>query len=1018
MTAFLLVVRLVAAIAASAGATVPSGVAVVEGEARVLEPDELKTGRIEGAEAVWTWSAAMPPRRSEGGAIDPALFSAPPDELIVRVDGADGTGPIRLLAAPAAMWREVPEELLPQWPVPSSGRLALPRDSAADWRLRLVGPGTGSWWLDVAGSVTQVSLSAGAAPDRSFQVLAGDRVPVASARIEIGPRAAGLASVTWLAFRQADAAGKVTWPALPDRATMVIALAPEHPPLVVSGAVHELPEVLLLSPGLTLSGRVLDAAGRPLSDATVAAGSYAPGEEPIASVARAVTDDEGRWRIAGLVAGDLAVVVEREGYARRRESLTVQAADHDVGDWQLEAARRLELRTVSGLDGRPIAGASVSCDGLPLGRSNGSGTVHLNGLPPAPLRVRIEAEGHLDWIGTLAAADGFEEVTLQPSHRVIGRLLDHEGMAAAGGQARVETGDGFTVVSLAPDGTFALDLEPERPARLELTSTEARIGVEVPPGSAGEITDLGDLQAPAGMILVGRLVRRTDASPVAGAEVWAISAENPLLAWARSDRRSTTSDREGRFRLTGLPAIPQTVYVDAPSMARRDLPVAPQPGSDEIDVGVVELDTGSVVRVVTLEAAGASASIDLGGRWLEPEMLTAPVVGGRATLYGVPEGRYPLLVKRRGAVLCETEARVPPGPDEVEVECSVDERRVRGVVWSGERPVEGGRLIWRRAGGESMPGVVLRRSGPLGLQRDDVLWGRRPDVVVEIDAEGEFSTDQVHAGTWRVTLHDTEGGVSEPQTVELAAGGEERELQLRFAGAAIAGRVIDAEGRPVAGAQVVDRAGGAFAFSGPGGGFRLPATPGQLARLEALREAERSEVVEVSPLDVAEPVTLVLGAGDDDRITVRVVDAEGIPMPGALVFLDFAGRASSVATTGAAGELSVRSSTGTAFRAAAHGGGRWGFDAWRSADETAEIVLAEGGSLHLRARRAAEIAIDGPGGWELSQLLRRLGRPLALPADGELTIHGLPPGLYRIHTATESAFAEVAAGETERVELP
>lgn len=1018
MTAFLLIVRLLAALAASAGATLPSGVAVVEGEAHRLGPAELKVGRVEGAEAIWTWSAAMPPRRSEGGKIDPALFSAPADELTVRVSGPRGTEPIRLIAAPAAMWREVPEDFLPQWSVPSSGRLVLPRDSAADWRLRLIGPGTGSWWHDAAASVTEVSLSAVAAPDRSFQVLASDQVPVATARIEIGPRAAGLAPVSRQAFREADAAGSVTWPALPDRRAVVVALAPEHPPLVVSGAVHELPEALVLSPGLTLSGRVLDAVGRPLPGATVAAGSYAPGEEPIAGVAQAVTDGEGTWRIAGLAAGDLAVVVEREGYARRQESLTVQAAGHDVGDWQLEAARRLELRTVSGLDGRPIAGASVFCAGLSLGRSNGSGTLHLNGLPDGPLRARIEAEGHLDWIGTLAAADGFEEVTLQPSHRVIGRLLDREGMAAAGGQARVETEGGFMVALLAADGTFALDLEPDRPARLELTSKEAQVSVEVPPGSAGEITDLGDLQASTGITLVGRLVRRIDAAPVAGAEVWAVSAEDPLLAWARSDRRATTSDGEGHFRLTGLPAIPHTVHVDAPSMARRDLPVTPQPDTDEIDIGVVELDAGTVVRVLTLEAAGATASIDLGGRWLEPEMLTAPVVGGRATLYRVPEGRYPLLVKRREAVLCETEVRVPPGPDEVEVECSVEDRRVRGVVWSGERPVEGGRLTWRRAGGESMPGVVLRRSGPLGLQRDDVLWGRRPDVVVEIGPEGEFSTDQVHAGTWRVTLHDSEGGVSEPQTVELAAGGEERELQLRFAGAAITGRVIDAEGRPAAGAQVLDRAGGAFAFSGPGGDFRLPATPGQLARLEALRDAERSEVVEVSPLDAAEPVTLVLGADDDQRITVRVVDADGIPIPGAIVFVDFAGRASSVATTGAVGELLVRTGTGTAFRAAAHAGGRWGFDGWRTADQTAEIVLAEGGSLHLRTRQAAEIAIDGPEGWELSHLLRRLGRPLALPADGELTIRGLPPGLYRIYTATESVFAEVAAGETERVELP
>jgi hypothetical protein len=103
---------------------------------------------LSGAEHLWLWDDRRPPTR-----LAPSeLPSWPPQEEVstLRVDvrGAPDEEPVFVIAAPAPMWQEVTEDLLPRFEVPASGSLAVPTWEGEAWRLRAVGRTAGTSWLD------------------------------------------------------------------------------------------------------------------------------------------------------------------------------------------------------------------------------------------------------------------------------------------------------------------------------------------------------------------------------------------------------------------------------------------------------------------------------------------------------------------------------------------------------------------------------------------------------------------------------------------------------------------------------------------------------------------------------------------------------------------------------------------------------------------------------------------------------------------------------------------------------
>ena len=572
----------------------------------------------------------------------------------------------------------------------------------------------------------------------------------------------------------------------------------------------------------------------------------------------------------------------------------------------------------------------------------------------------------------------------------------------------------------------AVDAPPQTPIALELVSPEtAELRVTVPPGEPGEVRDLGDLRAPAGMVVTGRLVGSGTGTPVSGARVWAPrpGPGGPLLAWARGDLAVAQSGPEGDFRLAGLPRQHALVRIDAPGWARAYREAAPEPGSGALDLGVVELDEGAtvVVEVGEEEGAGTVARVDPRGEGLALDFLTAPAMDGRAVVRNVPLGAVQVAVVQAGEIVCEEEV-VLSGPGEEVVHCRSSAVTVRGTVVVGGRRAGAGILAWSRPAGETAR-VILNTRSPGGLVRQEVLSPHGPAVRVEVSPEGSFVAANLRRGPWAVLWQPPSGGTSAPLEVRVPEA-EEVEIHLVFPGRAVAGRVVDGQGEPVAGARVLEISQGAFAIAAEQGQFELPGLEPGVLRLQARSGSASSEVLETLLEEgrEAEPIELRLESKRDE-LAIRVLGPEGDGRPGAFVFVDAEGQGIQILTADQEGSAraAIQPPYPLRWRAAAASDGVWAFGPWQSWEERRAgqtLTLGAPGALLILADQAGPLQIAAPGGWDLALLMARLGRPLRLPSGVPLRLDGLPPGAYRLQAGTTAVEVRVEEGREVEVALP
>jgi hypothetical protein len=165
-------------------------------------------------------------------------------------------------------------------------------------------------------------------------------------------------------------------------------------------------------------------------------------------------------------------------------------------------------------------------------------------------------------------------------------------------------------------------------------------------------------------------------------------------------------------------------------------------------------------------------------------------------------------------------------------------------------------------------------------------------------------------------------------------------------------------------------------------------------------------------------VTLTLDAGEESRVAVRLSNAEGQPIPGALVFLEEEGRGQQIFTTGPDGVASavLEAEPGSRLRLAAQAGEAWALGDWVAR----ETALAEGLFLQLPARsgvlrisaaiRQGVPRVLSAEGWDVSWLLSRLGSQPVLAPDLPVQIEGLPPGAYTVVLESTRLSTVVQAG--------
>lgn len=978
----------------------------------------------------WVWSSVASPRRLAAQSL--GVQAVPPDRsrLVVLVDRPASSKPtevLTLVAAPVEMWSQVPESLLPSFTVPAVGSLSLPHDPERPWRLRVVGPGRGSWWVEVPAGQGRVSIAATVAQDRRLSVVDGDGAPVTGAMLEwrLGESTPARLGPPFALLRSGND-GQATLASLPDRQEVRLSvLAHGWVPEILCGFPGSLPPQIQLEPGAAVRGRLLDPAGRAIAGGSVAAEVVAPRLAwPLVRPVR--TGSDGRFTIRGLPAGEARLVIDVNGYAPRVEDLGALASDLDVGDLRLERGARAVVRVSDDL-GAPLTGAEISTHSKPRAATDRRGLAELTGLAPDTFtKVTVTAPRHLPSEAVIRpVAERVVEITLRRSFVIQGRFVDARGGTVENGSVR-RWADGRALEdALQPGGELEIDAAPRTPLTLELISPRTRaLRVEVPPGEAGEILDLGDLRAPAGLTLTGTVVAGFDGGPVAGARIWLPrpGPGGPLLAWARGDLLQTASDRAGRFRLEGLDHQPALLRIEGAGFARQHRPLRPEPGAESLDLGELELERGTTLTVSSNDdgAPGTVARVDLRGEGLAMDILSAPLVAGRGRIHHVPPGSARLEVVADGAVLCE-ERVVVSSEAEIEVECLDARTTVRGAVRLGGRLPGPGSLVWNRPAAPSA-GVILSRSTASGLRQQEVLSSRGRPVLVEVLPDGTFLSRSLRPGAWEVAWASAAGDTSVARTVLVPEGGEV-ELSLDFPGRVVLGRVLSEAGEPIDGARVREHTQGGGAVSGEDGRFMLTALDSGLLRLQAEHEDLSSPVVEVLLEGDLEPELVELRLSSNrDEIVVSVYGPSGDPRPSALVFLDEGGSAMTVLTTNAAGiaRARLRPPLPARVRVAAFSEGSWSFGAWQEPsrwEHGLSLISAPSGSLLVRGEGAGVLRLENDARWQVSDLLARVGLALHLREDESLRVTGLPSGEYRLTLGELSHQISVESGEETTVRL-
>lgn len=845
------------------------------------------------------WLRTRLPASARSGAAEPLSFrlSAP-----ARVVG-------RVLTAES---RPLPGALV--WPTHDPGRFAvtdgegayeLDAASADPFRLRAEADGflPGHGRLSAtAGERRQADvLVLERARAGRGRVVDGEQQPLAGARIRVWasagpPRDAANAT--------SDAEGRFEIAALPDPRIEIEARKPGFSPLRVRAVEIAGGEgaldlgTLVMLPGVSVEGRVVDPDGKPVAEAGVwalAAALQLPQHldgEIRRRTPDVLTEADGCFTLPDLESGaKLHLVVHRRGFLPARQ-LGVEAPTGEPLAVELLPASEVHGQVLDEA-GEPIAEARLLVEPAPppagtvgVGRprqgsreltADDEGRFTVDGLEPGRLEVRAAAGGFQPGSPEtleLAAGEIRQGVTLVLARGAVveGRVLSRDGAGVAGARLRlsevtaVSDAEGFYRLEGVPPGEqflFARHLEFDQQA----------VKVEVVPG-----VNPVDVVLTGGWAVSGRVVEAGGGAEVAEARVELILDGNGELR-----RYQATSGVDGRFELPRVVDGTYRLTAGKPGYGtverERALLVDGSPVDDlEVRLPVGTLLAGRVVGLGFEELAAVEVEAEDAG-----ELRRAGTVD-----YA---GRYE--IRDLGPGVWQVVARLPGGHRQAEARVTVaaGKRRIERDLEFGGLTLDG-QLLY---GGEVLPEARVSLLG-----RD--LAVRRSVVT---DHQGRFRLADLKPGRYVLGASHAGLAATHQQEVELFA---DDDIVVEIVTARLAGTVVSAaDGEPLDDALVrlERRLGGGIegeegsqsasvttvATSEQGsftaerlsaGRYRLAVSKDGYAPREEVLDLAAGQVLDLelslAPTEGLELVVLLDSGRPPPRATLSVLDAQGRPL--------------------------------------------------------------------------------------------------------------------------------------------
>ena len=686
---------------------------------------------------------------------------------------------------------------------------------------------------------------------------------------------------------------------------------------------------------------------------------------------------------------------------------TVARATTESGRAAFRLSRTAGIRfRIRGPDGQPAPRVLIRTRGassLPLTVTDDSGVAVVGRVANASTEYELEREDHALARSTQTApvtadpatGEPIVDVRLEDPLRIPGRVVDAvSGLPIEGAAAWVWASPGHNALS-GPNGVF------------DLTTRRVPDGTRVSVTAAGYVSawvnrEVSEFAGPAEVSValrpaapVAGLVTDAYDQPVAGANVWAEPRNLGSRSAVRSFRpqRATTAD-DGSFRLPDLvygnpyrltaqaQGFPSTV-VDVP-------PIEPGVAADLVRIvltrgrnawgRVVDTDGGPVAGAeVKLRRPADNERFSFRDRHdaTEPTATDEP---GEFSFPAVSEGEYEVLLSHPEYVRHgNPRAEVPGGEGDFDlgVFTLVAGAKIHGLVTNPEREPVAGATI--RARNRSMDRDQERTatSDADGAFRLSGL----PHELIDLNVRAEGYTSRV--------LRGARPGTEEPIVVEMKTG------------ALLTGRVIDAAGRPVAGASVllepdeqtlmrgVD-ARDLFKRADGDGRFRFEHVGPGTWSLEATQGPATAKVdgIELQPGTQRE---VDLHLQTQDQLTVIVSTQLSEPVADARIRVKPEGTAfaTGYGTTDASGRAQIGVDTGAALVTVEH-------ELYQ--DESTQLVLEPGtNELVVQVR---------PGGTIRGTVRSADGAPLALAsvkAQAEDSLNLLPPAVRRyLYPPTET----------------
>jgi uncharacterized GH25 family protein len=546
---------------------------------------------------------------------------------------------------------------------------------------------------------------------------------------------------------------------------------------------------------LRLEGIVLGQDDHPVGDATVFLDSNPP---------RTTTSNrDGSFYFDELVGRMYTLSARADGAAGG--PVILRLSDHsDPVAIRVHEGARIEVAVIAKADGKPIEGATVGFGGSSGSSAitNAKGTTELRGVLAGGKILYATAPGYARHkrIITVPDSPGIalqQRIELTRGVEISGRVLDPNGKPVANAEVVArDTSATFMPANRKTDG-----VRTDKDGRFSIPALAGGAyrfvahHAEHPPASTEPI-ELDGQSGRSDIVIVmemGGLLAGTAVTPRGDPVAWANIHVGPDqqeggLRGSSARARTAYADEDGRFRIKGVSRTQLVAMASSEAAASELVAVDLRENPERTDV-VLTLSVDGVIAGAVVDDAGepvAEAQVVAtpdfwAGESLDRMQLRGPAFhttdgGGAFRITGLPNGKYRLRAARAAV---GQNAFLEKG-----VAATVGDIDVRLVL-----PAEGG------------------IEGELALTN-----GKRPELAsVSVGAktgvpvsDGEFRIEGLPPGTYDVTVRGSQFSDHLEKDVEIGPGKvtDLGTLHLQ-SGRAVYGRVVDQNGAPVDGAQVV-----------------------------------------------------------------------------------------------------------------------------------------------------------------------------------------------------------------------